>query len=108
MQDASMRINCEISKVMDWLTVNKLALNVNKTNFMVFHYHQRTLGEADIPNLKINGSDIERVSEFKFLGLTINDFMSWNSHSKKVSNKVSRVLGIMNRLKHFPPFQLYD
>ena len=71
---------------------------------MVFHYHQRTLGEADIPNLKINGSDIERVSEFNFLGLTINEFMSWNSHSKKVSNKVSRVLGIMNRLKRFLPF----
>ena len=104
MQDASTRINGEIRKVMDWLTVNKLALNVNKTKFMVFHYHQRTLGEADIPNLKINGSDIERVSEFNFLGLTINEFMSWNSHSKKVSNKVSRVLGIMNRLKHFLPF----
>ena len=47
---------------------------------------------------------IERVSEFNFLGLTINEFMSWNSHSKKVSNKVSRVLGIMYRLKHFLPF----
>ena len=58
---------------------------------MVFHYHKRIIGEADIPNLKINGSDIERVSKFHFLGLTIGEFMSWNSHSKKVSNKVSRV-----------------
>ena len=104
MQDDSTRINCEISKATDWLTVNKLALNVNKTKFMVFHYRQRTLGEADIPNLKINGSDIERVSEFNFLGFTINWFMSWNSHSKKVSNKVLRVLGIMNRLQRFLPF----
>ena len=71
---------------------------------MVLYYHQRSLGEADIPNLKINGSDIERVSEFNFLSLAINEFMSWNSHSKKMSNKVSRVLGIMNRLKHFRPF----
>ena len=30
--------------------------------------------------------------------------MPWNSHSNKVSNKMSRVLGIMNRLKHFLPF----
>ena len=30
--------------------------------------------------------------------------MSWTSHSKQISNKVSRVLGIMNRLKHFLPF----
>ena len=105
MQDASSRINCEIGKAMDWLTVIKLALNVDKTKFMVFHYHQRTLGEADIPNLKMNGSDIERVSEFNFLGLTINGFMYWNSHSKKVSNNVSR--GITNRLKHFLPFSAF-
>ena len=52
----------------------------------------------------INGSSIERVSEFDFLGLTMNVFMSWSSHAKKVSNKISRVLGIMNRMKHFLPF----
>ena len=51
----------------------------------------------------INGSSIERVSEFDFLGLTMNEFMSWSSHAKKVSNKISRVLGIMNRMKHFLP-----
>ena len=104
MQDASTRMYCEINKVADWLTVNKLTLNVNKTKFKVFHYHQRTLGQADIPTLKINGSDIKRVSEFYFSGLPINELMTWNSHSKTVSNKMSRVLGIMNRLKQFLPF----
>ena len=62
----------DISKVTVWLTVNKLAFDVNKAKFMVFYYHQRTLGEADIPNFKINGSDVERVSEFNFLVLTID------------------------------------
>ena len=71
---------------------------------MIFHYHQRILGETNIPNLMINGNNIEQVDEFNFLGLTINEYMSWSSHAKKVSNKVSRVLGVMNRLKHFLPF----
>ena len=66
MRDASAKVNGEISKVTGWLTVNRLSLNVNKTKFMVFHYYQRTLGEADIPSLNINGSNIERVSEFNF------------------------------------------
>ena len=44
-EDASAKINGEISKVTDWLTVNRLSLNVNKTKFMVFHYYQRTLGK---------------------------------------------------------------
>ena len=52
----------------------------------------------------ITGGSIEKVSEFDFLGLTMNTFMSWSSHAKKVSNKISRVLGVMNRMKHFLPF----
>ena len=44
MRDASAKKNGEIRKVTDWLTVNRLSLNVNKTKFMVFHYYQRTLG----------------------------------------------------------------
>ena len=101
MANASETINNEINKVIDWLIANKLSLNVNKTKFMVFHYYQRILEDTDIPNLMISGSSIERVSEFDFLGLTMNEFMSWSSHAKKVSNKISRVLGIMNRMKHF-------
>ena len=46
MRDASAKINGEISKATDWLTVNRLSLNVIKTKFMEFHYYQRTLGEA--------------------------------------------------------------
>ena len=41
MANASETINSEINKVTDWLIVNKLSLNVNKTKFMVFHYYQR-------------------------------------------------------------------
>ena len=46
---------------------------------------------------------IERVTEFNFLGLTINEFMNWNSHASKISNKISRTLGVMNRLKRYLP-----
>ena len=83
MANASETINNEIKKVTDWLTANKLSLNVNKTKFMVFHYYQRILEITDIPNLMINGSSIEYVSEFDFLVLTMHEFMSWSSHAKK-------------------------
>ena len=70
---------------------------------MVFHYRQRKLRDGDILKLKINESEIERVQEFNFLGLTIDEHMTWCSHIRKISNKISRVVGIMNRLKHFLP-----
>ena len=91
-------INSELNKIADWLAVNKLSLNVQKTKFMIFHYRQRVLTENDIPCLMINDTLIERVTEFNFLGLTVNEYMNWNSHVQKIANKISRTLGVMNRL----------
>ena len=105
-------INSELNKIADWLAVNKLSLNVQKTKFMIFHYRQRVLTENDIPCLMINNTLIERVTEFNFLGLTVNEYMNWNSHTQKIANKISRTLGVMNRLKRYLPISamqlMYD
>ena len=104
MNYVSTMINLELTKISDWLAVNKLPLNAAKTKFMLFHNYQKIINEDDIPHLTINDTVIERVTEFNFLGLTINEFMNWNSHSSKISNKISRTLGVMNRLKRYLPF----
>ena len=75
----SRMINAELSKISDWLAVNTLSLNASKTKFMVFHNYQRTLTENDIPQLMTNNTIIEKVNEFNFLGLTINEFLNWHS-----------------------------
>ncbi len=36
----------------------------------------------------------ERVHEFNFLGLTLNEHLNWNTHINKISNKVSKSMGI--------------
>ena len=79
----SSQINSEILKISDWLTVNKLSLNVDKTKYMILHNYQRVIANEDIPDLQINDKKIERVAGFNFLGLTINEFMNWSSHSAK-------------------------
>ena len=70
---------------------------------MIFHNYQKVIVENDIPHLTLNGSVIERVTQFNFLGLTINENMNWKSHSSKIANKISRTLGVMNRLKRYLP-----
>ena len=65
---------------------------------MLFHYQQRNIIPF-IPDLHINNHSIERVSEFNFLGLIIDEHLSWNPHIQKVANKISRSLGILCRLK---------
>ena len=53
----------------------------------MFHYRQRKI-DSLIPNLKINSVPIERVTEFNFLGLTIDEQLSWSPHIQKISNKI--------------------
>ena len=67
---------------------------------MIFHHRQRDVTDICL-NLEIDGIPLERVFEFEFLGLTVNEHLTWHSHINKIANKISRSLGVMNKLKHF-------
>ena len=102
MQIASASINYEIQKLQTWLNTNKLSLNVSKTKFMLFHYPQRKVTDK-IPVLQINNEKIEHIEEFNFLGLTIDSCLNWKAHTQKIANKISRTLGVMNRIENQVP-----
>jgi hypothetical protein len=95
-------INNELSNINDWLKVNKLSLNIQKSKFILFHTAQRNIPQLEI---KIDNVKIEQVKDFNFLGLTLNENLHWNAHINKISNRISRSLGILNKLKHFLPIQ---
>ena len=69
--------------------------------FMIFHTRGTRLDY--IPKIAINGTSIERVQNFNFLGLTINENLSWKPHVDKIANKISKYSGLLARLKHFLP-----
>ena len=77
------RLNGELQNIYDWLAVNKLSLNVSKTKFMVFHHPLKNLPQN--MEIKINNSPVERVKEFCFLGLTINENLTWKTHITQLS-----------------------
>ena len=102
--ESSTRIfNIELQKVNDWLAVNKLSLNVKKTKFMLFHTTQKKNIANIIPKLKIGNVLIERKENFNFLGLIINETLSWKPHVNSVANRISKYVGVLNRLKRYLP-----
>jgi hypothetical protein len=96
-------INREIDKLYTWLVSNKLTLNVSKTRYMVFHYIQKHIDFDTFPEVKINNNDIQRCSNFDFLGLTVNENLSWQPHISKISTKISRSVGTLKRLQNTLP-----
>ena len=96
----SKNFNLELTKVADWLKLNKLSINIKKSKFMVFHMPQK---QVNIPNIQIENSIIEFSDEFTFLGLTIHKHIKWDSHINKIASKIFNSIGIMYRLKHMVP-----
>ena len=93
-------INEELYKISGWLKVNKLSLNAKKSKFMIFKRVNKTVEPL---SLKIENTNIERVTNFNFLGLTISDNLEWKTQVQKIANKCSRTTGILNKLKHILP-----
>ena len=75
---------------------NKLSLNIGKTKFACFHTAQRIVA---YPELIINNIIIDRITEFNFLWLIISSNMKWKKHIDHIALKVSKIIGIMYRLK---------
>ena len=68
---------------------------------MVLSYRkQKHLNEI---NVVINGIEIEHVPSFNFLGIMLDENLSWKSHIEMVGNKISKVAGILYRLKNVFP-----
>ena len=66
--DSNTNINIELVLLNDWLKLNKLSLNENKTKCMMFYSQQR-----EVPNIKLtmNNIDLEPITDFNFLGILL-------------------------------------
>ena len=93
----SKNLNLELTKVADWLKLNKLSINIKKSKLMVFHMPQK---QVNIPNIEIENIKIEFADEFNFLELTIDKHLKWDSLISKIASKILNIIGIMYRLKH--------
>ena len=58
----------ELENLTDWFRANKLSLNINKTNYIIF---TKTPNLIPAINLKLGGEIIHRVDCTKFLGTYI-------------------------------------
>ena len=85
-------INTELTNVVNWLNANRLSLNVDETNLMIFRPKGKN---QECPNIQINGSEIKEVSSAKLLGVFIDNKLSWAEHINHISRKVSKSIGII-------------
>eukprot|EP00116_Pleurobrachia_bachei_P000488 sb/3460750/ len=89
----------------DYFDANFLHVNTSKTKFMHFSSPQATNFPSHF-TFCFDGTTIEQVKQFKFLGIEISDSLTWEAHIKSVSTKLHRNLGSIYRLRKSLPKQL--
>ena len=83
-----LNISTELEKLKIWFEANKLSLNLTKTNHMVFSNYKFT------PNLciKICIYYIDKVKSTKFLGVLLDEKLTWKEHIVDVNKKYKKLL----------------
>ena len=96
-------LNDDLKILQNWLNMNKLSLNVMKTKYMFVASRQRLSNIPEQLDISISGIEIKRVKSFKCLGLELDEGLTWESHVSAIISKVSKVIGVLRRLKSLLP-----
>ena len=93
------QLNLALSSISQWFISNKLLLNVTKTNLMVFTTKNKVY---DVDNVKVtmDGIIIKQTRHTKFLGVILDENLTWNNHIEHVQSKLNKTIGILYRARN--------
>ena len=103
------KINKELQEVTNWFKANKLSVNAGKTNYMLLgtrygnaKYVESVPANRDI-QVKLDDTNLQKVSSTKFLGVIIDENLTWKNHIDGISKTIARNVGVLNELKCYIP-----
>ena len=76
-------VNKELKFVKWWLDVNRLSLNISKTNYITFH--STTMKNPEDTSIRIGRKRLTKAKYVKFLGLLLDENLSWKFHLSELS-----------------------
>ena len=99
-RDFNINANQTFQDINTWFKINLLTLNLNKTQYLEF----RTKNYCNVnTQIKCDQERITSASEIKFLGLTIDNTLSWKQHIEQVLNKMCTACYALRNIKHVVP-----
>ena len=88
-----------IIKLSNWFDSNKLTLHLGKTNYTIFHCKKQNKSCCS-ESFMVNGIEISKTSHIKYLGVTIDDQLTWQYHVTDLINTLIKYTGIFYRINH--------
>ena len=83
----------DIDGISNWSEVNLMHFNVAKCKCMLITCKRN----VSCPTLKLKGADLEQVTKYKYLGVTISSNLSWSPHIEQIGASARKVVGLIYR-----------
>ena len=94
-------MNRELAKISDWLSANRLSLNVGKSKLLYFTNNDRNiLSNIDI---KMNNQILAEVPYAKYLGVYLDNKLQWDVHINNIKLRLSKGVSILAKIRHYVP-----
>ena len=98
--DAEVAINHDLANIKQWLSANKLSLNLVKTEYLLIGSRHNINNLFHVPKVHVGDMPInEMVKDTKALGVYIDEYLSWNKHIEIISKKISPGIVALRKLK---------
>lgn len=91
----------DLNIINEWLKYNLLTINTAKTSFMIITAKNKRI--PDFPPLKINNDVIKQSHHEKYLGLWLDDKLTWQIHINYVKTKLNSLLGALRKASNCIP-----
>ena len=100
-QDLQLRMNREIDKVQNWLFANKLSVHyAKKTQYILFVPPSKAKDKPNDFTIDMGGNIIEQTESYKYLGVMIDEKLSWKPQIENMCSKLASVCGILSKVRY--------
>ena len=90
----------DLTRYSEWCSNNYLTLNAKKTKYVIFGTRQRTKNIRNF-DLTLNGTKLFKEPFYKYLGITLDDHLSYKQHIDQCTKIVSHKIYLLSKIRRF-------
>lgn len=94
LQHLVQKVEMDLKQYTEWVDANRLTINIDKTNYILFSQKNKKIHDITI---RMCNEVLIRVQHIKYLGLTLDEKLTWRDHIDHIIHKLTPIAGALKR-----------
>ena len=97
--EAGAVMNSQLMSIQQWIVASKMRLNYSKSTVVWFRVSYRKQ-PSEFPDIVVDDTTLQVVKKQKYLGVILDNYLSWSHHVSYICKKMSYYLYVVNKHRH--------